>query len=153
MKLVKVKQDFYNLCTKNKVANELMFNEFGRPCVLILKLTYKNNKMDFVVPLRSNISGYTPKQQYFPLPPNSKTKPGHRHGIHYIKLFPISKKYINNYLIDKDEYYLKLMQIIDKNEKKIISECQKYLDECSAGNKHTMTPNIDGIIDVLNKDL
>lgn len=149
MKLVKVKQEFYDMCVRNGIAEELMFNESGRPCVLIVKLTYKNNKFDFVIPLRSNISNYTPKEQYFALPPNAKTKAGHHHGIHYIKLFPISKKYINTYLIDKNDYYLKLMRIIDKNSKTIISECQQYLNKCSIGNKHKMTPNIDGIIKAL----
>ena len=33
MKLVKVKESFYKLCKNNKVNDELMLNEDGRPCV------------------------------------------------------------------------------------------------------------------------
>lgn len=41
---------------------------------------------------------------------------------------------------------LGIKTIIDENEKKIIEECQKYLLECEQGNKHPMTPDIDGIL-------
>ena len=152
MKLVKVKQKFYDLCRENNVENELLFNEKGRPCVLILKLRYKGDLRDFIVPLRSNISDRTLEWQYFALPPNPNTKPKHKHAIHYIKMFPISKKYIDKYVVDNDEYYKRLIKIIDSNESKIISECQSYLDKCSDGKKHIMTPNLDGIIKVLDED-
>lgn len=69
------------------------------PSVLIVRLKYKGNFHKFVVPLRSNISPTTPKNQYMSLPPNSKTKPHHSHGIHYIKIFPITDKYVQSYLI------------------------------------------------------
>lgn len=74
IKLVKVKQSFYDLCNENNVADELLFNECGRPCVLIVKLKYKGQLRDFVVPLRSNISKSTPRSQYFSLPPNPSLK-------------------------------------------------------------------------------
>ena len=80
MRLVKVKQEFYDLCIRHNVAKELLFNEEGRPCVLIMRLRYREEKRDFVVPLLSNISKYTPKEQYFSLPPNPKTKSGNKHG-------------------------------------------------------------------------
>ena len=101
MKLVKISNDFFKECRMNNVHKELMFNEEGRPSVLIAKLKYKEKYHKFVVPLRSNISSKTPKDQYFSLPPNSKTKPHHSHGIHYIKLFPIKNKYIQSYLISE----------------------------------------------------
>ena len=61
MKLVKVNQKFYDLCKQYGVADELMENEAGRPGVLLVQLTYKGINRNFVVPLRSNISGKTPK--------------------------------------------------------------------------------------------
>lgn len=73
--LVKVKESFYNLCSQNSVDEELLFNECGRPCVLLVKLTYKGKDRDFVVPLRSNISARTPARQYLSLPPNPTTRP------------------------------------------------------------------------------
>ena len=149
MILVKVKQEFYNLCVKHNVAEELLFNEDGRPCVLIVQLKYKGRKRDFVVPIRSNISKYTPREQYFSLPPNPKTKPGNKHGIHYIKLFPIERKYIDTYLTDNNKYYDTILKILKRKEKEIIRSCQEYLDICADGKRHSMTPDLDSIIEVL----
>ena len=151
MLLVKVKQEFYDLCIRNDMAKELLFNEEGRPCVLIMRLRYKEEKRDFVVPLRSNISKYTPKEQYFSLPPNPKTRSGNKHGIHYIKLFPIEKKYIDTYVTDNNKYYDMILKILKRKEKEIVQTCQMYLDLCMEGKKHTMTPDLDGIIEVLRR--
>ena len=134
MKLVKISNKFFNDCKKNNIHKELMFNEDGRPSVLIV---------------RSNISPTTPKNQYMSLPPNSKTKPHHSHGIHYIKIFPITDKYVQSYLIS-DPFDLMVKNIIDNNESEIIQACQDYLFECENGNKHFMTPDIDGIIKMLD---
>ena len=146
MQLVKVKQSFYNECKIHNTDSELMFNECGRPCVLIIQLKYKGVLQKFVVPLRSNISGKTPSSQYFSLPPNPDTKPGNSHGIHYIKLFPIKDKYIDNYLISGDSFKIMIKRIIDKNEPTIVKACKDYLSEVEKGNKHYMTPDIDGIL-------
>lgn len=48
---------FFELCERENVQGQLMRTKGGRPGVLILNLKYKNQKRDFVVPLRSNISG------------------------------------------------------------------------------------------------
>ena len=149
MKLVKIFNEFFNECRKNNVHRELMFNEDGRPSVLIVKLKYKDQYHKFVVPLRSNISPKTPKDQYFSLPPNPKTKLHHSHGIHYIKLFPIDDKYVQSYLIS-EPFDILVKKIIDDNETDIIKSCQEYLQHCESGNKHFMTPDIDGIINMLN---
>lgn len=146
MKLVKVKKQFFDLCRQNNVDEELLENKDGRPCVLIVKLKYKNQIRPFIVPLRSNLSPTTPNWQYLGLPPNSATKPNHKHAIHYIKLFPIKKEFIDSYERDKEPYYTMLLKIIDKNEKKIIDACQNYLEKYEMGEKHCMTPDIDGII-------
>lgn len=146
MQLVKVKQEFYAKCIEQECAKELMFNELGSPCVLLVHLKYKNTIQKFVIPLRSNISGKTPRWQYFSLPPNSDTKSGNSHGIHYIKLFPIKDEYIDTYLIDKDSYKQMVKNIIDKHEAEIIKACQSYLEQIETGSKHPMTPDIDGIL-------
>lgn len=123
-----------------------MFNKNGRPCVLIVQLKYKGKKQDFIVPIRSNIVSNTPKSQYFSLPPNASTKSGNRHGVHYIKLFPINKKYIQKYRINNNQFLLQVKSILDKNEKEIIVSCQNYLKEYENGNGHPMSPDIDGIL-------
>lgn len=146
MKLVKVKREFYDLCILNKTDSELLYNEQGRPCVLIIHLVYQQNIHKFVIPLRSNISSKTPRWQYFSLPPNSDTRPGNSHGIHYIKLFPIKDEYIESYEIENNRYMCMIKKIIDKNEREIVDACQTYLSNCENGCKHYMTPDIDGIL-------
>lgn len=146
MQLVKVGEQFYQECEKHGTDKELLFNKCGRPCVLILKLKYKGQNHKFVVPLRSNIAANTPKNQYFALPPNPATKPENRHGVHYIKLFPIDSRYIQKYRIENNVYMQQVKSILDKNEKDIIIACQNYLHECEQGNMNSMTPDIDGIL-------
>lgn len=148
MKLVKVSNEFFNICKKYNVAKELLYNEDGRPSVLIMKLKYKERYHKFIVPLRSNISPKTPKNQYMSLPPNSKTKPHHSHGIHYIKLFPIKDEYVQTYVVSS-KFDLMIKKIISDNERNIIQACQNYLQKCEEGNKHYMTPDIDGIVGML----
>lgn len=64
-----------------------MLQNSDRPCVLILKLKYKGVNHCFAVPMRSNISAASPKNEYFPLPPRYTTRSERRHGLHYIKMF------------------------------------------------------------------
>ncbi|MEG2338716.1 MAG: hypothetical protein RSB66_06505 [Clostridium sp.] len=152
MKLVKVSNEFYKKCIKYKTTEELMLNDQGRPCVLIIKLKYKGQKRDFTIPLRSNIGVSTPKWQYFSLPPNKATKAGNKHGVHYIKIFPVTKHYIDKYNIDGDEFLQMIHKKIMRHEKDIINSCQQYLFDCEEGKKHIMTPNIDGIIKWLDEE-
>lgn len=149
MKLVKVKQEFFDLCEKNGLDEQLMKTKNGRPGVLIIQLTYKGKKQDFVVPMRSNIPRGVPASEYKSLPPNKNTKSGCHHGIHYIKLFPIRKKYIDKYNIDQSSYLLKVKAIIDRDTKEIVDACQNYLNSYEAGERHRFSPDIDGIIALL----
>lgn len=149
--LVKVKSSFYQLCRQYGVDRELLYNERGRPCVLLVKLRYKNDLRDFVVPLRSNISSTTPSIQYFPLPPNPSTKRYRRHGLHYIKIFPVDRKYLDVYQVSGDNYYINILRILNMFEKNIVNACQDYLNDCEKGNKHLMTPDIDGILNMLDR--
>ena len=146
MQLVKVKPDFFEECKKRDIDKEILYNEAGRPGVLLVKMKYKGKNRSFVVPIRSNISSKTPKEQYLSLPPNPNTRKGCAHGVHYIKMFPIDSKYIDNYLIDKSTYMLQVKAIIDRKEFEIVRACQEYLRKCEDGKKHMMTPDIDGIL-------
>lgn len=151
MNLVKVERNFFTMCKDNGADfnNQLLHNEAGRPCVLIIKLKYKGENRDFVVPMKSNITPTTDKNTYFALPPNKRTRPGNFHGIYYVKLFPISKEYIKPYLYDGDAYLCGVKDIIDSNEKTIIDACQNYLNEYEKGNINAYTPDIDSIIGLL----
>ena len=61
-------------------------------------------------------------------------------------MFPIDKKYIDNYLIDKSTYMVQVKAIIDRKENEIVKKCRDYLSQCEVGKKHLMTPDIDGIL-------
>ena len=88
MRLVALrKQDLYRY-----TIDKEMLQKAGRPCVLIVNLLYKKHRLNFAVPIRSNINPSTPKRDYFALPPRSTTRPKCRHGIHYAKMFPIDKR-------------------------------------------------------------
>jgi hypothetical protein len=118
----------------------------GRPCVLVLRLRFRGKRRDFAVPLRSNISPRTPKDQYFALPPRPTTKPYHRHGIHYLKMFPISKKFYKRFRIDGNSYYEKLDAIISRNIKQIVNGCQTYLDNYEHSGCPRYAPDLDMLI-------
>ena len=115
-----------------------------------MKLKYNGQKRSFIVPLKSNITPNTDKNTFFALPPNSRTKPGNFHGIYYVKLFPITKKYVQPYLYKGDEFLTRIVDIIDNNSGTIIKACQDYLDEYANGNRNAYTPDIDAIIKILD---
>ncbi len=122
----------------------------ARPCVLIIRLKYKGQNRSFAVPLRSNISSNTPKDQYFALPTRSTTRPGNHHGLHYIKMFPVTKKYLIRYRIAGNIFATTIQSVIDKNEKRIVNECQKYLDDYSQGKHLPFATDIDLLLGILD---
>lgn len=145
MLLVTVKQDKLKGFTKDPE----MLHSAKRPCVLIVHLRYKGHRYDFAVPLRSNIHPSTPKCEYFPLPPRSKTKPGHRHGIHYTKMFPIKRSWTERFHT-KDNLHSAIMKsIIDKNEKRIVDDCRRYLADYENGLRPAFCTDIDYLITLL----
>lgn len=85
----------------------------GRPYVLVIRLNYKGQKTDFAVPIRSNIPASAPKNQYFALPPRAATKPKNRHGLHYIKMFPVKKRYFVRYRTEGNSFAIMIQDIID----------------------------------------
>lgn len=46
----------------------------------------------------------------------------------------------------KDAYKLMVKKKIDDNEADIVKACQNYLQQIELGDKHPMTPDIDGIL-------
>ena len=131
---------------KKHAADKEMLQKANRPCVLVVRLKYKGKRYDFAVPLRSNISPSTPKDQYFPLPPRPTTKPKHRHGIHYIKMFPIKKSAALRYRTSGNALAIKTKSIIDRNEKIIIQSCQNYLLNYEKGIHPSYSTDIDFLI-------
>lgn len=147
MKLVSINN---SLLLKYSGDSEVL-QKSTRPYVLVIRLKYKNIDYDFAVPIRSNIPASAPKNQYFALPPRPQTKPKNRHGLHYIKMFPVSKKYLVRYRTDGNIFATLIKNIIDKNSKQIVAECQRYLDLYSEGIKPQYSTDIDYLIEQLNK--
>lgn len=147
MKLVSINN---SLLLKYSGDSEVL-QKSTRPYVLVIRLKYKNTDYDFSVPIRSNIPASAPKNQYFALPPRPQTKPKNRHGLHYIKMFPVSKKYLVRYRTDGNIFATLIKNIIDKNSKQIVAECQRYLDLYSEGIKPQYSTDIDYLIEQLNK--
>lgn len=146
MKIVSVSQDFYDLV---KGDRELM-PKCERPCILVVKLRFRDASRDFAVPFRSNIAPNVPRDQYFALPPRPTTRPGHRHGIHYIKMFPIVKAYQRRFRTDGSPYYEMLQRIVDENTQRIVSDCQMYLDRYELYGRPRFAVDLDRIIALLD---
>ncbi len=85
------------------------------------------------------------------MPPRAATKPKNRHGIHYIKMFPVKKEFLQKYHMEGNMGALLTKAIIDKNEKRIISECQDYLNAYENGHRSPYATDIDFLIEQLEK--
>lgn len=142
MKLVTINNTLLN---KYQSDPEVLQKE-RRPYVLVLRLAYKGKQQDFAIPIRSNIPASAPKDQYFALPPRSTTRPKNRHGIHYIKMFPVSKQYLVRYRTKGNAFATLVQTIIDKNSKQIIQECQNYLTSYEQGIKPLYATDIDYLL-------
>ena len=123
-----------------------MLHKAKRPSALIVKLTYKGHRYSFAVPMRSNISPSSPKDEYFPLPPASKTKPKYHHGLHYIKMFPIKISNTHPYHTEGNIFASLCKSIIDAHEKEIVHSCQQYLANYEQGLHSQYSTDIDLLI-------
>ena len=148
MKLVSIDTSLFD-----KYKNDLeILTKSNRPYVLVIRLKYKSKNFDFAVPLRSNIPANTPKNQYFALPPRPATRPKNRHGLHYIKMFPVTKQYLRRYRTEGNPSAILIQTIIDKNTKIIVDECQTYLDAYAKGHHPQFSTDIDYLLSQLFPD-
>lgn len=129
---------------------ELEKNE-KRPCLVIVKLKYKNTSCNFAIPFRSNISRGATRNEYYPLPPRKTTNKGKKHGLHYIKMFPITKEYIRKYYSENKDNENDITKI-EKNINLIVSEAQEYLKDYENGIRYNFCTNIDIIFDKIHRD-
>lgn len=148
MKLVSIDKTLFE---KYKQDSEIL-TKSKRPYVLVIRLKYKEKNYDFAVPIRSNISAAAPRNQYFALPPRPSTRPKNRHGLHYIKMFPVTKQYFRRYRTEGNSFATLIANIIDKNTKTIVDECQAYLDAYAKGYHPQFSTNIDYLLSQLFSD-
>ncbi len=146
MKFVTVSERFFDLCGEDP---ELLFRENRRPHLLVVSLRYRGKRESFAVPLRSNIAAHTPRDQYFALPPRPSTRPGNHHGLHYVKMFPITKEYQEKFWVGEKSSYILYQDIINKHEKEIVTDCQTYLDRYAEGIRPRFSVDIDRILERL----
>ena len=148
IRICSIKQEFYDLFDNTCELDK----NYKRPCLIVLKLKYKGKKYDFAIPFRSNIYGQAKREEYFPLPPRKTTKKGKKLGLHYIKMFPIIKRYINSYYSDNKDNENDVRKI-EKNFKKIVDEAQDYLKNYEDGTRYNYCVDIDRVIKVVNNNL
>lgn len=149
IKVVTIHDNFFKLFNDNSDPQLLKIKDsmHRRPCLILVKIKYKGKKYTFALPLRSNIPGPCPKNTYYPLPTRSTTRDGNRHGIHYIKAFPIdSSKYFLPYTMGDtffDEY---ILAKIEKDIKKIILDFTAYIENYESGIRPKFCVDIDNAI-------
>lgn len=146
MRLVTLNKSYLKKYSKDKE----MLQKADRPCALIVQMTFHGHRYDFAIPLRSNISASAPKDQYFPLPPRKGTKSKNRHGLHYIKMFPVKRQWLLKYHTDT-VYSALIKGIIDSKEKVIISECKAYLRDYERGIRPNYSTDLDMLIEIMKK--
>ena len=145
MKLVTINSKLFNLYKKDPE----FLSKAKRPCVLAVRLKYKNQNYNFAVPFRSNIPAASQKSEYFPLPPRSTTRSGNRHGLHYIKMFPVEKNQLQIYRTTGNKAATMYKKIINKNEKRIVRECQEYLNAFEKNHKSPYATDIDLLLSIM----
>ena len=148
MRLVSIDTTLFD---KYKNDSEVL-TKSKRPYVLVIRLKYKEKNYNFAVPIRSNIPAAVPKSQYFALPPRPTTRSKNRHGLHYIKMFPVTKQYLRRYRTEGNPFATLIQNIIDKNTKTIVDECQAYLDAYAKGQHPQFATDIDYLISQLFSD-
>lgn len=142
MKFASISDEFFKIC----YDKEMMDNSNRRPYLVVLRLKYNGQRQDFAIPFRSNIPKATPREQYFPLPPRKSTKENRKHGLHFIKMFPIRKEYLQKFHTDKDPYYQMLTDYVNKRTKQIINEAQEYLSKLESGLRMNFATDIQAMI-------
>lgn len=136
---------------KHYLKDPEMLRDARRPSVLVIRMTYKGKRYDFAVPLRSNINPSAPRNEYFPLPTRSTTRSKCHHGIHYIKMFPVNRSDLHPFRTEGNPFAELVKNVIDKNEKSIVSECKAYLSAYEAGIRPAYSTDIDLLISLMKQ--
>lgn len=149
IEIVSVKTEFFDICSFDK---ELLHNKNqARPHLIVIRLKYKNSKkINFALPVRSNIADSVNEWEYFKLPPNNKTLAGNHHGIHFTKMFPIGKKYKSKLNNSNNHFFTTVIEpFIKKHFKSIVISAQNYLEIYESGNDIKFSVNIDKVYQTL----
>lgn len=145
VRLVKMTPYFFEHCGDD---SELLSKQ-GSPHVLLLRMIYHGRRLAFALPLRSNISPMTPAELFYPLPPNPRTRPSMRHGLHFVKMFSVSSECYQTFRLKTNSYYTELVRYLDKHYKDIVNKSQTYLDAYASGEHPRYAVDIDRMLERL----
>lgn len=65
-------------------------------------------------------------------------------------MFPVSRGVTEVYRTDGNVYAALIKSIIDANEKRIVSECQAYLDRYERGERPAFATDIDQLLELVS---
>lgn len=66
-------------------------------------------------------------------------------------MFPVQKRFQRKFRTEGSRYYEKLQQMIDANTKRIVADCQAYLDDYEKNGKPRYAVDIDRILEILGE--
>jgi hypothetical protein len=64
-------------------------------------------------------------------------------------MFPVTKQYLRRYRTEGNQFAALIQNIIDKNTKSIVDDCQSYLNEYANGHHPKFSTNIDYLLSQL----
>ena len=97
-----------------------------RPYVLVVRLKYKDACYDFAVPIVQTFPHRHPKiSTLLCLLVRRQDQKSSRTTLH--KMFPVTKQYLVRYRTEGNSFATLIHDIIEKNSKQIVDECQHYL--------------------------
>lgn len=67
-----------------------------------------------------------------------------------LRCFLLQKKYLVRYRTEGNIFATTIQNAIDRNEKRIVDECQKYLDDYSEGRRVPFSTDIDLLLSILD---
>lgn len=152
-KLVGISEDYFKYFDDSELLSSTDTNGNRRPFVIIMRLKYRGEKRNFAIPLRSNIPSYYNSKEYVSLPPRDKTKSNYVHGLHIIKMFPVTKKFFLKYHVSSIQDKL-IQAVIDKNFDEVFEKAKSYLNDLENDKPHKYGVDIDNMIRIIEqKDL
>lgn len=149
-KLVGISEEYFKFFNDSELLSSTDNNGNRRPFVIIMRLKYRGKNRDFAIPLRSNIPSHYNNKEYVSLPPRDKTSTNHVHGLHIIKMFPITKQFFLKYHVSSIQDKM-IQAVIDKNFDEIFEKAKSYLNDLENDERHKYGVDIDKMIKIIEQ--
>ena len=149
IKLVSLSKSYIDLISDNEILYTSDISK--RANLLLVKLSFRENKYSFAIPWRSNVSNFKKFDNYiFKLPITSKTRDNHVACLDFRKMCPITKKsmfMLENYHLNSFSNDVVTVRYIKDNYPEIIRQSQGYLHRYEKG---LIRSDIIGCVDLDN---